>query len=452
MNTKTQKLFGTDGVRGKANEFPIVPETIVKIGKALGTILQRESKNPQRRKMVLIGKDTRLSGYMLEQALASGLNSMGIWVQLTGPLPTPGIGFLAQNMRADAGVIISASHNPYYDNGIKIFNADGIKISREVEEEIENLVAQNSFATVDHNVGRTRRIDDAAGRYIVYAKNVFPGHLNLESLNIALDCANGAGYKVAPAIFGELGAELSVIGNNPNGYNINKDCGSLHIEALQKVVLEKKADVGISLDGDADRVVMVDDQGQVVNGDHILGIAALHIKKQRPLSKVVSTQMANSGLEHLLNRNGMELIRVDVGDKNVMNKMSQDGIILGGEPSGHIIFSEYSLTGDACIAALNVLAVMISENKKLSELRKEIKDVPQIVKHVPIKKRQSLVSIPGYTHFIEQMNSQLNNKGRIYIRFSGTEPIVRVMVEGENQPDIERCSSDISSFLTSHLN
>lgn len=452
MSQQDKKLFGTDGIRGTANTYPITPEIIVKVGKALGTILKEEMRPNQKRKSVLIGKDTRISGYMSEQALASGLNSMGIWVQLTGPLPTPGIGFLAQNMRADAGVVISASHNPYQDNGLKIFDYNGFKISVEMEKRIEDLVFKDQFETDANSIGRTRRIDDAAGRYIVHVKNVFPSHLTLENMKIVLDCANGAAYKVAPAIFQELGAEVIIVNNSPNGYNINKDCGALYPQNIRSIVLDEKADVGISLDGDADRVVMMDDKGDIVNGDHILGISAIHIKKKKALTKVVSTQMANTGLENLLNNHGMELIRVDVGDKNIMSKMSQEGILLGGEPSGHIIFSEQNFAGDACIAALNVLAVMISEKKKLSELRKEMKDVPQVVQKVSVKKKMDLDSIPGYTDLIQKMNASLDNKGRIYVRFSGTEPIVRVMVEGENKKSIERCSQDISSFLTTYLN
>lgn len=449
-NQKSIKLFGTDGIRGKANQFPILPEIILKVGQALALILNKNSK--KKRKMVLIGKDTRLSGYMLEQALASGLNSMGVWVQLTGPLPTPGIGFLAQNMRVDAGVVISASHNLYQDNGIKIFGPNGLKISHEMEEQIEQMVASHGWQSPVSEVGRTRRIDDSAGRYIVFVKSTFPRKLTLEGMRLVLDCANGAAYKVAPAIFEELGANVTVIGNKPDGYNINADCGALFLKNIQKEVLKNKADAGISLDGDGDRVVMVDEKGEIVNGDHILGISALHLKKKKSLKKIVSTQMANTGLEKLLNDHGMELIRVEVGDKNVINRMNAEGIFLGGEPSGHIIFSEYSRTGDACIAALKVLSAMILENKTLSQLKEGMKDIPQIVDHVPIKKRVELHLLPGYSKLVQKMNQKLNNKGRFYVRFSGTEPLARVMVEGENVHIINHCAKEISVFLQSHLN
>lgn len=445
-----RKLFGTDGIRGKANQFPILPEIILKVGQALGYILTQKSKK-NKKQMVLIGKDTRLSGYMLEQALASGLNSMGVWVQLTGPLPTPGIGFLAQNMRTDAGVIISASHNLYQDNGIKIFGADGFKISDEIQQQIEEFVWSDSLRPVSE-VGRTRRIDDAAGRYIVFVKRTFPSQLSLDGLKLVLDCANGAAYRVAPAIFEELGAELIVIGNEPNGYNINKDCGATVPENIQKAVLEHQAHAGISLDGDGDRIVMVDEKGSILNGDHILGLSALYLKKTRSIKKVVSTHMANTGLEKFLSKNGIELVRVDVGDRNVMKHMLSEKIILGGEPSGHIIFSEHSCTGDACIAALNVLAVMISENKKLSELIEEIEDVPQIVDQVPIKKRVPIEELPGYSSLASRLNERLEDKGRFHIRFSGTEPLARVMVEGEDEKIIHACAEEITHFLQSHLN
>ena len=404
---KKIKLFGTDGIRGKANTFPILPEVILKTGQALGWLLQNNQIGPKnnKKKVVLIGKDTRLSGYMLEQALASGLNSMGVWVQLTGPLPTPGIGFLAQNMRVSAGMIISASHNLYQDNGIKIFGPDGFKISSEIEQKIEDLVFAEdlSWQTFPSEVGRTRRIDDAAGRYIVYVKRTFPHHLSLNGLKIVLDCANGASYKVAPAIFEELGAEVILIGNQPNGYNINKNCGAVYPQNIQQAVLKYKADAGVSLDGDGDRVVMVDEQGQILNGGHILGISALNLKKTHVLNKVVSTQMANKGLEKLLNQNGIDLVRVDVGDKNVINRMQSEGIILGGEPSGHIIFSQHSCTGDACIAALNVLAVMIMEGKKLSQLREQMKEIPQVMSQVSIQKKTPLEQLSGYSHLTSEI-------------------------------------------------
>ena len=446
------KLFGTDGIRGEANTFPITSEVTLKVGQALGYILNQ--KNPKKNKVVLIGKDTRISGYMLEQALASGLNSMGIWVQLTGPLPSPGIGFLARNMRVDAGVIISASHNFYQDNGIKIFDSNGSKISTEMENEIEKLVFSNELKNhLSKEIGRTRRIQDAAGRYIVFAKRTFPDHLTLEGLKIVLDCAHGATYKVAPIMFTELGAEVIVIGNQPNGFNINKNCGSTFPQTIQQAVHEHKADLGISLDGDGDRVIMVDEKGQILTGDLILGILALHLKKTSSIKKVVSTQMANMGLENLLNQNGIELIRVDVGDKNVLLKMKTENIILGGEPSGHIILSQYADTADACIVALNVVATMIEEKKKLSELRKEFKEIPQVNSQVPIQKKTPLTDIFGYSKLLEKIQKKLKNKGRTYVRFSGTEPLARIMIEGEEDiQTLQNCAQELSIFLKKNLN
>ena len=449
----TKKLFGTDGIRGKSNYFPIRSDIVLRVGQAMGYLLKKENKkNP----MVLIGKDTRLSGYMLEQALASGLNSMGVWVQLTGPLPTPGIGFLAQNMRASAGIVISASHNPYEDNGIKIFDKRGFKISKEVEDAIESLVFSenlNDLIAPSDQIGRSRRIDDAAGRYIVHVKNTFLVEHSLDGLRIVLDCAHGACYKVAPKIFGELGAEVFVIGNEPNGYNINKQSGALYVERIQNEVLKYKADVGISLDGDGDRVIMADETGTLVDGDHILGICALSLKKKGELSenKVVATTMSNMGLETMLKEKGISLERTEVGDRNVVEYMKKNNIALGGEPSGHIIFLNQSTTGDACVAALNVLAVMRSENKSLSELRSVLVSVPQVQTSVRIKKKSELNLIPGYTSLIENIGKKLNNKGRVYVRYSGTEPVVRVLIEGENKQLIQTYAKEVSSFLREHL-
>ena len=448
-----KKLFGTDGIRGKANQFPVLPEVILKVGKALGFILNKKSQKNQKHHTVLIGKDTRLSGYMLEQAMASGLNSAGIWVQLTGPLPTPGIGFLAHNMRASAGVIISASHNLYEDNGIKIFGADGRKISDEMQNQIEELVFSENIENIQTSeVGRTRRIEDASGRYIVFVKRTFPHHLSLDGLKIVLDCANGAAYRVAPAVFEELGAEVLVIGNKPNGYNINKECGALFPSKIKQAVLENKADLGISLDGDADRVIIADETGFVLDGDYILGLSALHLKKTHSIKQVVSTYTANTGLEKLLNNSGIDLIRVKHGDRNVMKCMKSNNIILGGEPSGHIIFSEHSPTGDGCIAALNVLAVMVSEKKKLSQLIRDFPNVPQVFEKTPIKNKIPLESISGYSSMVFRLKGMLGEGGRFHIHFSGTEPVARIMVEGESLEVIKKCSQEISEFLKTHLN
>ncbi len=361
----------------------------------MGLLLRRSPERQSSKRMVLIGKDTRLSGYMVEQALASGLNSMGIGVQLTGPLPTPGIGFLARNMRVDAGIIISASHNPYHDNCIKIFGADGFKIPDSMEREIERLVEEddlNSNLAKGDAIGRSRRIDDAAGRYIVYAKNAFPISESLEGIRIVLDCAHGAAYKVAPAIFSELGADVVVIGDEPDGYNINDKVGALYPEHLCEAVVRYRADVGISLDGDADRVIMADEKGAIVNGDHILAICALNMAKQKalPQNTIVATQMSNVGLDIAMKKYGVSVLRTDVGDKNVVEAMRRQGYKLGGEQSGHIIHLEHSTTGDGCVAALNVLAVLRSEKKPLSQLKAIMSDVPQILINTKVSKRKEL--------------------------------------------------------------
>ncbi|HMN68179.1 MAG TPA: phosphoglucosamine mutase [Bdellovibrionales bacterium] len=451
-----RKLFGTDGIRGEANKFPMTPDVVLKVGQAMGLLLRQMPGRQGQKRMVLIGKDTRLSGYMVEQALASGLNSMGIGVQLTGPLPTPGIGFLARNMRVDAGIIISASHNPYHDNGIKIFGADGFKIPDSMEREIERLVHENDFDSVlakGDVLGRTRRIDDAAGRYIVYAKNAFPLNLSLEGMRIVLDCANGAAYKVAPAIFSELGADLVVIGDEPDGYNVNYKCGALHPENLCEAVVRYRADVGISLDGDADRVIMADETGKIVNGDHILAICAMHLakKKSLPQNTIVATQMSNAGLDAAMKKHGIYVVRTDVGDKNVVEAMRKQGYGLGGEQSGHIIHLDHSTTGDGCVAALNVLAVLKSENKPLSQLKAIMEDMPQVLINARVGQRKALDTIPGYDKVIKDAEAKLKGDGRLFVRFSGTEPVIRVLVEGRDRTQIGELAESIAKFLQAEL-
>lgn len=455
MQKQPRQLFGTDGIRGKSNCFPVRPDVVLRVGQAMGYLLKKKNKG-KKAPMVLIGKDTRLSGYMLEQALASGLNSMGVWVQLTGPLPTPGIGFLARNMRASAGVVISASHNPYEDNGIKFFDANGFKISRDMEEEIESLVFSDELDDLiapSDQVGRSRRIDDAAGRYIVHVKNIFPLNHTLDDFRVVLDCAHGACYKVAPKIFGELGAEVFVIGNNPSGYNINEQSGALYLEKMQEAVLKNKADVGISLDGDGDRVIMADEKGNLVNGDHILGICALILREKGELrgDKVVATSMSNMGLEIMLKKRNIHLERTEVGDRNIVEYMKKNNIALGGEPSGHIVFLDQSTTGDGCVAALNVLAVMCAENKALSKLRSVLVPVPQVQIAVRIKKKSELSSIPGYNTLMESIKEGLKDKGRVYVRYSGTEPVVRVLVEGEDKNLIQNYADQVICFLRENL-
>ncbi len=451
-----KKLFGTDGIRGTANQFPMTPEVALKVGQALGYLLKINASRKDHHRMVLIGKDTRLSGYMVEQALAAGLNSMGVGVQLTGPLPTPGIGFLARNMRVDAGVIISASHNPYQDNGIKIFGADGFKIPDTMEREIERIVSEEDITkwlAKGDEIGRTRRIDDAAGRYIVYAKNSFPLNMSLEGLRIVLDCANGAAYKVAPAVFSELGADLVVINDDPNGFNINDKAGALYPEKMVDAVRTYRADVGISLDGDADRVIMVDEKGEVVNGDHILAICALHFsrKKALPQNTIVATQMSNFGLDQAMKKAGIYVVRTDVGDKNVVEAMRKQGYSLGGEQSGHIIHLDHSTTGDGCVAALNVLAVMKSEGKPLSELKNIMVDMPQVLINTRVQTRKDLGTLSGYSKLLADAEAQLKGQGRIFVRFSGTEPVIRVLVEGPDKRQISQLAEEIAKYLQKEL-
>lgn len=456
-STKRQKLFGTDGIRGTANQFPMTPDMVIKIGQAIGVILQQQElpyKQPIPK--VVIGKDTRLSGYMIEQALSSGLNSMGVQVQLVGPLPTPGIGYLTRNMRAAAGIVISASHNAYQDNGIKIFGHDGFKIADEIEKEIERLVFDVDLSKMlppSSQVGRTKRIDDAQGRYIVYAKSTFPLDYTLDGLRIVLDTANGAAYRVAPQIFSELGAEIIQLGNQPNGTNINDKVGALYPAKLSEAVTEFRADLGISLDGDADRVIMVDEKGQVMNGDHILGVCALHLKKMGQLKKntLVVTQMSNFALEKKMLEAGIQVVKVGVGDKFVVEEMRKNGFNLGGEQSGHIIFADHTTTGDGCIAALNVLAVLKQTGVKLSELNRIIEDVPQVLINCRVKKKAELSQIPGYNKLIQEVESLLGNSGRVFVRFSGTEPLIRILVEGPDKREIASHAEKIAGFLELHL-
>lgn len=457
MIEKKQKLFGTDGIRGTANEYPMLPEIVVKIGQAIGyLIVNKKIASKSENYKVVIGKDTRLSGYMIEQALASGLNSMGIHVQLVGPLPTPGIGYLTRTMRASAGIVISASHNAYQDNGIKVFGPDGFKLPDHLEKEIEALVFDKDltqFLSQSKEIGRTRRIEDAQGRYIVYAKNSFPLDYTLDGLRIVLDTANGASYKVARAIFEELGAEVISLGDDPNGTNINDKVGALYPAKLAENVLQFRADVGISLDGDADRVIMVDEQGQIVNGDHILALCALHMKQKNILNKntLVVTQMSNYGLEKKMNEHGISVIKTDVGDKYVVQEMRKNGYNLGGEQSGHIIFLDHSTTGDGCVAALNVLSVLKETGKKMSELNAVFEDMPQILINCRVKKKASLDEITGYRELLDKYETQLEGRGRIFIRFSGTEPVIRILVEGDDKLEITNIAESLAQFLDQKL-
>lgn len=455
--SKAKKLFGTDGIRGTANVWPMTPETVARIGQAIGLVLPKLKNQPNGKMMkVVIGKDTRLSGYMIEQALTSGLNSMGVYVQQLGPMPTPGVGYLVRTMRASAGIVISASHNAFQDNGIKIFGPDGFKIPDEIEREIEELVANEDLSKKlppSKDVGRTRRIDDAQGRYIVYAKNTFPLEHTLDGMRIVLDTAHGAAYKVAPAIFEELGAEVVHVGNTPNGTNINDKVGALYPAKLAELVRQYRADVGISLDGDADRVIMVDENGQIVNGDHILGICALFLKKKNKLNKntLVVTQMSNFGLEKRMRAEGINVVKTDVGDKHVVEEMVKNGYNLGGEQSGHIIFLDHTTTGDGCVAALNVLAVMKETGKPMSELARLFVEVPQVLINCRVRERKDFKKIPGYAELAQSVEKKLNGEGRLFVRFSGTEPVIRVLIEGPDHRQITTLAEEVAAFLEKEL-
>lgn len=450
-----QVKFGTDGIRGLTNKFPVTVEVALKVGQALGVLVKKEMQKKGSSHTVLIGKDTRISGYMIEQALASGLNSMGVSVQLVGPLPTPGVGFLTKNMRCDAGVVISASHNQYTDNGIKLFGADGFKVSANIESAIEKLLLEDlsSYLAKPQDIGRTRRIEDASGRYVVSVKNAFPHPLHLEGLKIVVDSAQGAAYKVAPAIFEELGASVINIGNQPNGFNVNKNFGALCPVTLQKAVLEAKADLGIAVDGDADRILMVDELGQVLSGDHILGLCGLALKRKKLLKNnaIVLTPMSSIALLTCLKNEGIDVHIAAVGDKHVVALMKEKGCVLGGENSGHVIFLNHSTTGDACVAALKVLELMKEEGKKLSQMGNIFKTPLQINHSVKVKSAMGtsliLSNLPNYSKTLKNIEDSLGTNARIYVRPSGTEPIVRIFLEGEDKLVLDKALFAMSQFL-----
>ena len=456
------KLFGTDGIRGKSNQYPILPDTVVRIGQALGVLLNKKEelkKNKEdiykKKQYVLIGKDTRLSGYMVEMALASGLNSMGIHVLLVGVLPTPAIGFLAKNMHTQAGIVISASHNQYYDNGIKIFDKNGFKISKQWEEEIEQILTDMSLGNhvVDsEDIGRIKRMEDAADRYVLHVKDYFPSHKTLEGMRIVLDCANGACYKVAPKILEELGAQVIIIHNQPDGFNINKECGACYPEKVAAAVKTYKADLGMSLDGDGDRLIMADELGQIVNGDHILAILAMYAKEIGRLKNntIVITEMSNLGLEELLCKNGITTIKANVGDRYVVEQMQISNCYLGGEPSGHIMFLEDIVTNDGLVTALNVLKVMKDKNKRLSQL-KLFQDMPHVLYNLRVPIKKELETIKGYQDVIQSVKKQIEPHGKVFVRFSGTEPLVRISLQGTSQEKLQLYARQIADHIRSHL-
>ena len=443
-----RKLFGTDGVRGTANIDPITAEIALQIGRATAYIC----KEKDHRHKIVIGKDTRISGYMLESALVSGICSMGVDVLLIGPMPTPGIAFITRSMRADAGMVISASHNPFQDNGIKIFSRDGFKLPDHEESRIEDLIFNQTIdqlrPTAD-DIGKAFRIDDADGRYIVFLKNTFPDHLTLEGMKLVIDCGNGAAYKVAPAVFSELGAEIITIGINPDGKNINSGCGSLYPEKLQQKVLEEQAHIGIAFDGDADRVIFVDAAGKVVDGDQIMAICALYMQRRKNLKKntVVATVMSNMGLEKVLNEADINLIRTQVGDRYVVEEMRAGGFNFGGEQSGHLIFMDHNTTGDGILSALQVLAVIVAEGKSLADLAQVMEIFPQILINVPVAKKIPVTEVPALNRQIAEVEEKLQGHGRLLIRYSGTENKLRIMLEGENYDEIKRYAETLAGSV-----
>ena len=448
-----KKLFGTDGVRGVANIDPMTTEMAMQLGRAAAFVFKDDTK---RRHRVVIGKDTRLSGYMIENALVAGICSMGVDVLIVGPLPTPGIAFLTSSMRADAGVVISASHNPYQDNGIKFFSKTGHKLPDALELQIEDLIINHrldELRPIADEVGKAYRISDAIGRYVVFLKNTFPKDLDLQGLRIVLDCAHGAGYKVAPAVLTELGAEVVSIGVAPNGMNINDGCGSMHPEVMAEKVREYRADLGIALDGDADRVIFVDENGVEVDGDHIMALCGTELIKVGQLKKktVVATVMSNMGLDIAMKKAGGKVIRTAVGDRYVVEEMLKGGYNLGGEQSGHMIFLDHNTTGDGILSALQVLAIIQRSGKKLSELAQVMTSLPQVLVNVQVRKKADLKKIVPIKEVIDLVEAELGDKGRVLVRYSGTEPLLRVMIEGEDQSRIETLAEQVAAAVREHL-
>jgi phosphoglucosamine mutase len=450
------KLFGTDGIRGIANRYPMTAEVALNVGRAVAHYFKGRGKRVDKNSVILIGKDTRRSSYMIEQALAAGITSQGANALFVGPMPTPGVAFLTHNMRADAGIMVSASHNTYEYNGIKIFGHDGFKLPDDVEFEIENLILGDELAQVlptGSSLGKAKRIDDAMGRYLVHVKNTFPENLDLSGLRIVLDCAHGAAYKVAPLVFQELGAEVFVIGDQPDGTNINKDCGALHPESLSAQVSQFRADVGIALDGDADRVILVDDKGEIVDGDQVMAILARDLLERGLLKKstFVATPMSNMGLEIAMKAMGVKVEYASIGDRSVVELMLKEGFNFGGEQSGHIINLNNGSTGDGTVAALGILGVMKRTGQPLSQLRKIMEIIPQVLKNVKVATKPPLETVREVSEIVSRVKSSLGDKGRVLVRYSGTEPLCRVMIEGQDPALIQKYAEEISRAIEKNL-
>jgi len=454
-----KKIFGTDGVRGTANVEPVTAETALKLGRAAAYVfknLERQSRGRGKHKIV-IGKDTRLSGYMLENAISSGILSMGVDVLFIGPLPTPGVAYATRSLRADAGIVITASHNPYADNGIKFFRADGYKLDDKIENEIENLVfsgeIENIRPTADA-VGKAVRIDDALGRYIEFAKASFPRGLTLEGVRIVVDCAHGAAYKSTPCVLRELGGEVIVYGNQPNGMNINQDCGSMHPETMCRRVVEHRAHLGIAHDGDADRVLLCDEKGNLIDGDDIMAVAALDMLAQKTLAgkTLVATVMSNAGLEAAIKTAGGRVIRTAVGDRNVIDEMLRSGFNFGGEQSGHLIFRDFGTTGDGLVAALQILRIVKAKQTPLSKLAKCWTRFPQIVANVKVREKIPFEQLDGVLKLVKQAEAELKSAGgRVLLRYSGTEPKVRLLLEGRDAKILEKWSQKICTAIQKQI-
>jgi phosphoglucosamine mutase len=443
----TRKLFGTDGIRGVANEPPMTVEMALKLGRAVANLFRYKGR-PGR---IVVGKDTRLSCYMFESALTAGICSMGAECWLCGPLPTPGIAYITSSMRADAGLVISASHNPFRDNGIKVFAGDGFKLPDETEADLERQIEAdlNDELARPSDVGGVRRIEDAQGRYVAFLKGTFPSDLSLQGLRLVVDCANGAAYRVAPAVFDELGAKVFPLGVRPDGCNINEGCGALHPERVQHAVHRHKADIGIALDGDADRVIVVDEKGQVVDGDAVMAIIATRMLKQQTLrhNRLVVTVMSNLGLERCIREAGGELVRTSVGDRYVVDEMRRNDYNLGGEQSGHLIFMDYMTTGDGVLGALRVLEAMVREGRPVSELATVMTRSPQVLVNIEVAHKRPLDELPAVTRMIGDVEQRLGSEGRVLVRYSGTELKARIMVEGPSEREIRGFAEEIADEL-----
>ncbi len=457
--TQRNKLFGTDGVRGIANVEPVTAETALKLGRAAAHVFTklnpREHPSGARPKIVL-GKDTRLSGYMLENALVAGITSLGVDVLVIGPLPTPGVAYITRSLRADAGIVLSASHNAYEDNGIKFFRHDGYKLDDQIEEQIEQLVFSGEIDSVRPTagkIGRATRIDDALGRYVEFAKASFPRGMSLEKMRIAVDLANGAAYKSTPCILRELGADLSVAHNEPNGTNINADCGSTHPEEIQRIVKETGATIGITHDGDADRVLLCDENGDLVDGDEILAIAAIDLLQSGDLREktLVATVMSNFGLDESLAAAGGKVVRTKVGDRYVIEEMVKRDLNVGGEQSGHMIFRDFSTTGDGIVCALQILRIMKTTGKPLSELKRCLTKYPQAQRNLRVKEKPALEQLSNVMKLVGQTEQELKGKGRVLLRYSGTEPKIRLLIEGCELTQIDRQADRIAEAIQSAI-